>query len=205
MTQAQWLAEAIFLRKQEKDQLELTRQVFKEGVKALREVLVSVLGSNIGAGRKKNEDGTSQYLPFVLYVTKPEILDEMIKRDEAGVEAENKTLDDLNDFLMGMDDGDLEPLFDDTEMLRREQAAIDRASLEKLGVDLQEGDEGLGLSFRREDFDSFKPDAGPVFDPRRSSIGIPVELDEVLCDGDPLRDFLEEEGDTIITVPAKVK
>lgn len=120
MTHAQWLIEAAALREHDdaarKERTAFAVTVFKAAVHAFRDVLVSTLGLNIGTSNvEKDEDAPPRITPFVVFVTPPERLEDIMRRAGDNEEAESAVADDnldtLNEQLARLDIGELEPLF----------------------------------------------------------------------------------------------
>lgn len=119
MSHIQWVFEGLALRKKEreerKERMQLVSSVFNESIKAFREIVISLLGLNVGAGTR-DEGELSPYIPLINYVAKPELLKAMLDSDakaEASKSAlKDESLDELNkNFMEDFDAGDLEPIF----------------------------------------------------------------------------------------------
>lgn len=118
MNHVQWafMAEA-FRRKEAHEQERLANiitEVFTASQRSLRELLIHLLGLNIGAGKAKTE-GSTPYYPFATLVARPEVMEHLLKRNSDNEVEENvladKGLDELNENLMNLEVGDLEPVF----------------------------------------------------------------------------------------------
>lgn len=116
MNHAQWIFEARGLRAKEERQTDFAMQVYSASVRALREVLVAVLGLKLGADRKLPTDPADMpdpFTPFVFFASRPETLQKMIEREEAADLLVQKTEDQYEEFadaLFNFSEGDLEPL-----------------------------------------------------------------------------------------------
>lgn len=118
MSHAQWLAQAKIYQIQEQrereSQSKLIEEVFSASIKAFRETLIRILGTNIGAGKPKNPDDPTPFYPMSMIVGRPEVLEELIQREQEELRVtaavEDPELDKFNDELMNIDFGDIEPL-----------------------------------------------------------------------------------------------
>lgn len=119
MSYDMWMFEALALRKKEEQWLEtmgkVTTEVFQSGFKAFRENVIYLLGLNIGAGQRKEDSDMTPFLPLNMYLGDPGVMKEMLEREkneEATTKASSDTeLDSLNERLMKLEAGDLEPIF----------------------------------------------------------------------------------------------
>lgn len=153
MNHAQWLYEATILRQKEERDLDRVREVFKAGANAFREGLVHLLGLNIGAGNpeilENGEKGSSPFVPLIAFCGRPEVVDEMLKKhaehqatngEGGGPSANNDALGVLNDSLMDLDIGDLEPLFtgiNSEDPSERWASEEHQSLLKSLGIDVK--------------------------------------------------------------------
>jgi hypothetical protein len=118
MTSAQWLFEYLALREKEKDQNELTIQILK----AVRHMLVSVLGLNLLKKDGDNED--ESFIPLSLIAGRREAVDyimENLQREESAQAAiEDEEFEKLSSAIAsGEDLGDMSPLFDVDETVNK--------------------------------------------------------------------------------------
>jgi hypothetical protein len=118
MTSAQWLFEYLALREKEKDQNELTVQILK----AVRHMLVSVLGLNLLKKDGDNED--ESFIPLSLIAGRREAVDyimENLQREESAQAAiEDEEFEKLSSAIAsGEDLGDMSPLFDVDETVNK--------------------------------------------------------------------------------------
>lgn len=148
MTHAQWIYMAeVFQRREEKEREErnvLINEVYKASTRGLREMLVRLLGLNIGAGKAEEEGALTPFIPLVCTMSRSGILEELMKRDEEEeviVAATNdENVDVVNDALMNLDAGDLEPIFagqNSENPIERWQSDEHQAMLRALGVTVE--------------------------------------------------------------------
>lgn len=150
MNHAQWLFEATALRKKEREEAEkhdhLIRAIFTASRKTLRELLVHILGLNIGAGKPEGDSDLTPYIPLTLYTGRPDVMNEMMEREKNQEKMkdalDNENLDQLNDSLMNLDAGDLEPLFTgalSSDPFERWLAPDNLENLRAVGVEFEDG------------------------------------------------------------------
>lgn len=125
MTSAQWLFEYMSLREKEKEDNELIIQVMK----ALRQVLVSVLGLDLlskikrsKAGDEEIEDDDDAFIPMSLLAGRREVIEHLIEemqREEVSKEAiDDDEFEKMSQAIAsGEDLGDMSPLFEVDEAL----------------------------------------------------------------------------------------
>lgn len=124
MTKAQWLFEYLALREKERD----TNDLVVQSLKALRHVLISVLGLNLMADEKtvKDEDGEEieTFIPLSILTGRREVVEHMLE----SIQQEDATSDALEDddfekmssaIAKGEDLGDMAPLFEIDESLEK--------------------------------------------------------------------------------------
>ena len=145
----QWvfMAEAFKKREQEEQerQTKLVTDVYKAATRTFREVLVHIIGSHIGAGEKVEGEMTP-FLPLLPLIANSEVMEELYKRESEGkkeVEVlENEGIDDLNEGLMNLDMGDLEPVFrgeNSEDPFERWFAEQNVDTMKAMGVELHDG------------------------------------------------------------------
>ena len=118
MTDAQWYWEFIALREKEKE--EVTRTF--ESIKAIHGMMVNVLGLNLLNDKDdENEDdeNLTNFIPFSLMVSRPEVIEVIMKKMESqGAEMkamEDDAFEELSRSIAEADDlGDMEPMFEVT-------------------------------------------------------------------------------------------
>lgn len=134
MTHAQWWHEFLSIRAKEKkeadERMQLVNEVYKASARTFRETLVFLLGTNIGAGKRKSEDDPQPFIPLVTYVARPEVMKELLERETEETQAtdilEDSGIESVVDVIESLDMGDLEPLLfsgknsDDPEERRRD-------------------------------------------------------------------------------------
>lgn len=150
MSRMQWLIEAVALRKREdeekKRQSDVVTEVYKAASKTFRETLIHILGVNIGAGKAKEGEPTP-YIPLVATMGRGEVIEELLKResDEKHLteSLDDSNLDKFNEDLMGLDLGDLEPVFSGSnsdDAFERWKAPDNVELMRAMGVELHEGE-----------------------------------------------------------------
>lgn len=146
MTQAQWLFEARALQEKEEQRAKLISDVMTASLKNLKDLLIVLFGLHIGAkkySKEEEKDLGLPYLPFNMFVARPEVMKEMIERDEeeaARIEAgSDSDLDALNEDLSQLDLGDLEPILEGGDFFDQWTSDEHLHHLEEIGVDLHEG------------------------------------------------------------------
>lgn len=115
MTYAQWMFEALALKKREADEAEVTSSLISAFSRILRETLIGVLGLGLVKPKPdaKPEDGTA-FVPASFIMGRPEMLKHFLE----DMKKEEKTEDALNDEafeafsakLAKGDVGDMDPL-----------------------------------------------------------------------------------------------
>lgn len=144
MNLAQWIVEANAISQKEREaakySADMTNVLFKAGVKAFRDTLIQLLGTNIGAPKKKNSDDWTPATPLVMFIARPEVLDDALNR-EKDQEAANAAVGDvqydaMNTMLMSMSDADMLPILDESAFLPTIHSAEVRRMLSDIGVDL---------------------------------------------------------------------
>ncbi|MCK5612107.1 hypothetical protein KAR91_60105 [Candidatus Pacearchaeota archaeon] len=116
MTQAQWFWEYFALREKEKEQNKLTAETITDSLKALRTILISVLGLNL-LPNEKTEDGEEKevIIPLSLLTGRRDAVELMFKKMNEE-EQLNKAIGDEEferlsmAMAKGEDLGDMEPL-----------------------------------------------------------------------------------------------
>lgn len=157
MNHVQWVFMAkAFKRKEEQEQERLSHtvaEIFKVSQRSLREMLIHLLGLNIGAGRPEPGEPTP-YIPLTALITRPEVMEELLKResDEKHEEEalDSSSLTDVNEGLMNLDLGDLEPVFsgqNSDDPFERWMSEPNMGLMKAIGVELYEGD----LDLTKED------------------------------------------------------
>lgn len=153
MSYAQWWHEFVSLREKEKKESEaqhkLVEDVYRAAAKTFRDTLIYILGTNIGAGKPKEDGDPTPYIPLVTYIAKPELMEELLNREReekhAASELENKELDKLNDMFAEMNFGDLEPLFSGKNSDDPEERMKDpeyQQMLREMGLELYDSSKG---------------------------------------------------------------
>lgn len=157
MTQAQWLFEAMALSKKEKAQREFALELFKQGTLTLRTTLIRLLGLDVGVDvvddaeyKESHPDAPTPFVPLSMYTGRPEFLKVMLERQEEYREAEvarqsgrTADLDKLNEALMNLDVGDLEPIFsghNSADPFERWNSPETQQMLRDLGISVVEDD-----------------------------------------------------------------
>ena len=122
MTQAQWIAEYIGLRKMEQEKIEVASKFFEIGGLALRRLLVGLLGLNlakakVGADGEEvaQEEGREEpFVPLSYLVSRPELLEAYSAQLSDEVEAthamEDEEFEEMSKRLAKGDLGDLDPI-----------------------------------------------------------------------------------------------
>ena len=99
MSHAQWQLEYLALREKEteerKERNALIEEVYTLASKTLQEMMIRLLGLNIGTGAQTNEDGRTPYIPLVLTHAAPEMVQRLMDADKAeeALKDENITKD----------------------------------------------------------------------------------------------------------------
>ena len=150
MSHMQWLIEAKALHKKEikerDERIKLTKEVYEAASMSFRDILVHILGLNIGAG-KQVEGKPVPFIPFMPLVAKPEVVEELMKRESEEIEISNaledRGLSEVNDALMDLDMGDLEPIFsgkNSDDPIERWMSEDNQRALKEMGIEVKDRD-----------------------------------------------------------------
>jgi hypothetical protein len=116
MTTAQWLFEYQTLKDAEKERYDMITLLFRSGIKAFRETLISTLGLNPTNEPPDEDDGTP-FVPLSLMVGRPEIMHELLQEADRNSVPQAKDHDEqyeaIAQKLASGDFADLHPIFTD--------------------------------------------------------------------------------------------
>lgn len=133
-----------------KERNKLIEEVFKIGFKALRHTLIELLGLHIGVQGlygEVAEEERPEFVPFVYYVARPELLKHISEQagqaQTAKSVSSDKALDQINDDLSKLSSEDLDSLFkgalsDDPK--ERWLSEENQEMLRSMGIELVKGD-----------------------------------------------------------------
>lgn len=165
LTHSQWLFMAEAFSRREKQEAErqgrLVSAVFKAANRSFRDTLIYLLGLHIGAGKPKKveakeggesedeEDELTPYIPLVGLLAKPELIEELLRREKeeetAAEVLDDENLGELHDQLMNLEAGDLEPIFsgkNSSDPFEQWYSQDNQEMLRAIGVDIVSDDEG---------------------------------------------------------------
>jgi hypothetical protein len=116
MTQAQWFWEYLALREKEKEQHKLTVETITDTLKALKIMLVSILGLNLIPGvKKEGEEDKDFIIPLSLIAGRRDAVELIFKKmneeEEINKALEDEEFERLSQAMAKDEDlGDMEPL-----------------------------------------------------------------------------------------------
>lgn len=120
MTDAQWLFEYMLLRERERNKEKETYELINQSLKAIKQLLINILGLNLVPGDK--DDEKERIIPLSLMTARREILELMLEHFNQEEQIDTIMKDDEFEALSqaianGEDLGDMSPLFEVDEKL----------------------------------------------------------------------------------------
>ena len=124
--------------------VDLAQSLVEAILKGIKAVLIDVLGLSLGTAALRREDGTTpSHLPMVFFVTKPEVLNEIIQKEKEAASLdpsspEANAAEVMNEHFMKMDSVEMETLFSRMGVEDPKQAYLEThlSTLRSMGIEL---------------------------------------------------------------------